>query len=160
MENWESTTAGDDDPAAIYAQLAGLGDTGADASAQQRPGKKDPSRSPIHAVGSNVATIAAAALATLTATPVGVAIRADSIELSDVACAGLLVTGILIGGLPIIHGGTVPGDMFRSTAVQKLRPAVPLTSNNGLVMSVTSIATASLASVCLGVKGPIQPNRT
>lgn len=157
MRPWESTTAGgEDDPAAIYAALAGLApqETGADAG-----GKLDPKNSPIHAVGSNVLSLAAAATGTLTATPTGVAIRADSIEFSDLVAAGLLVTAMVIGGLPIIHGGTVPGDAFKSTAVYKLRPAVPLTNNNGLVASVTSVATATMASCTMCVKGPIQANR-
>jgi len=147
--NFENSSATGDDPESIYSELGAEGM----ASPPQGKPRVDPRTAPIHAFGGSSASIAAAASGTITCTPQGVGIRPDSPEFSDVQAALATVTGITIGGLPILHGGSMPGDSFKSSATYKLRPSLVASPNNPFVMTVTNIHTAAVVFV-LGIKGP------
>jgi hypothetical protein len=144
MRNFENVTAGTGlDPADIYADL-GAEEQGV-----------DPRTQPIHCFGTTTnAAIAAAAAGQITMQPSGMIIRPDSIEFSDAQAAQLNVTSMQVGGLPIMHGGTVPGDMFKTNSTYKLRPALAASSNNPLIIGLTNIFTAAVTPVA-GAKGPV-----
>lgn len=142
---FESTTAGD-----IYDDL-GADDAPGGGGGQQ---PVNPKYQPIHCFGGSAASVAAAASGTATCTPAGMIIRPDSIELFDVQAALITITAITVGGLPIMHGGSLPGDMFRSAAQRALRPAIAASSTNPLAVTFTNNHTAALV-VVVGVKGPV-----
>jgi hypothetical protein len=153
---FENESATGDDPESIYSEL------GAETmnspppkreGGRQQKERVDPKTAPIHCFGGSSASISAAASGTITCTPAGVGIRPDSMELSDAQAALATVTGLTVGGLPIMHGGSMPGDSFKGNTTYKLRPSLVASSNNPLVMTVTNIHTAAVVFV-LGVKGP------
>ncbi len=141
MSIFQSVTAGDD-PAQIYSDL------GADEGV-------NPATQPIHCFGATtVAAVNAATAGSVTCTPQGMIIRPDRIEFSDTNAALLTISGMTIGGLPIMHGGVMPGDAFKATAVQGLRPAIAAGPNNPLLISLTNNHTAAITPN-VAVKGPV-----
>ncbi len=152
---FENNSATGDDPESIYSELGAETMNSPPPNQQQRQQKQrvDPRTAPIHCFGGTSASVAAAAAGSVTCTPQGVGIRPDSIEFSDAQAALCTISGVTVGGLPIMHGGAMPGDSFKGNATYKLRPSLVASSNNPLVISVTNIHTAAVVFVA-GVKGP------
>lgn len=148
MRDFANVTAGTSmDPSDIYNDLGAEEGGGG--------GPVNPRTQPIHCFGSaSSGSVAAAASGSATATPSGMIIRPDSIELFDAQAALLLITTITIGGLPIMHGGNLPGDMFQSRSTYKLRPALAASNNNPMVVSFVNQHTAA-QTVYFGCKGPV-----
>jgi hypothetical protein len=144
---YDSATS--DSAAAIYAELAG--DTGADGGGE--------GAGFVHGVGGNVLTLAAGLSGNLIVQPTGISVLAKSVELNDDGARAVVVNTMTIGGLPVIHGGSMPGDCFKSSATYKLRPSLPVTVNAQLIANVTSTVTSGSIVVSIGVKGPITKNR-